>query len=212
MEYAADIPSHSDSGIPTYCVYRDARPGEPFDPTAPLHFLPPKDSDELFDALRFAFPHLNTHSERLRDATIKFLLEEQQGYSSPLPFPTPQVSAQPQLQPLTGSPTSAGSTSSSKLNVWNYATVGTKGKFKHTPSSQSNSQRSSLLTKDMPPAEQMTGVFSISSVQPKQHQRRKMTEKEKAEYRKRRTVKACDKCAKRKRKVCNPSLMQGPSQ
>jgi len=55
-----------------------------------------------------------------------------------------------------------------------------------------------------PPAlEQMTGVFSISSTdQPKQRVRRKMTEAEKIDYRKRRMVKACEKCQKRKRK-CN---------
>ncbi|KAK4493740.1 hypothetical protein PRZ48_014925 [Zasmidium cellare] len=200
MEFTADAPSHSpESGMPTYMIYRDVRPGDPFDPSAPLHFLPPKDSDELFDALRFAFPHLKTHSERLRDATIKFLLEEQQAYTVSSPPPAP-VSTQPPPQSLPTSATSTTSTSSSTLNVWNHATVGTKGKFKHVPSSNSNNQPSSLLTKDMPPQEDMTGVFSISSVQPKQHQRRRMTEKEKADYRKRRMVKACDKCAKRKRK------------
>ena len=48
----------------------------------------------------------------------------------------------------------------------------------------------------------MTSVFSLStSEQPKQRIRRKMTEAEKVEYRKRRIVKACDKCSKRKRKV-----------
>lgn len=47
----------------------------------------------------------------------------------------------------------------------------------------------------------MTSVFSLSSqTQPKTRVRRKMTETEKIEYRKRRIVKACDKCAKRKRK------------
>lgn len=53
-----------------------------------------------------------------------------------------------------------------------------------------------------PPAlDQMTGVFSLSSsTQPKQRVRRKMTDAEKAEYRKRRIVKACDRCSKRKRK------------
>jgi hypothetical protein len=51
----------------------------------------------------------------------------------------------------------------------------------------------------------MTSVFSLStSEQPKQRMRRKMTESEKIEYRKRRIVKACDTCSKRKRKVKNP--------
>nr|POF01043.1 hypothetical protein CFP56_20991 [Quercus suber] len=55
--------------------------------------------------------------------------------------------------------------------------------------------------------EQMTGVFSLSTTaQPKQRVRRKMTEDEKAEYRARRIVKACDKCARRKRKVSPASV------
>ena len=49
--------------------------------------------------------------------------------------------------------------------------------------------------------DQMTGVFSLATTsQPKQRIRRKMTDAEKIEYRKRRIVKACDKCAQRKRK------------
>lgn len=48
----------------------------------------------------------------------------------------------------------------------------------------------------------MTSVFSLSTqAQPKTRSRRKMTESEKIEYRKRRIVKACEKCSKRKRKV-----------
>lgn len=208
MEYTADVPSQSPgSDLPTYIVYRDVRPGEPFDPSAPLHFLPPKDSDELFDALRLAFPYLKTHSERLRDATIKFLLEEQQAYNNSPPTPA-SVTTQPATQtfPVSQPSTASGSNT---LNVWNHATIGTKGKFKHMPSTQSSSQSSSLLTKDMPPQEDMTGVFSISSVQPKQHQRRRMTENEKAEYRRRRMAKACDKCARRKRKARFFDTMNG---
>lgn len=203
MEYNTNMPSYpTDNGMPTYMIYRDVRPGEPFDPTAPLHFFPPKESDELFYALSYAFPHLQTHSERLRDATIKFLLEEQQAYSSTAP-PTKRPT-QSSSRASASSSTSTSQVSFDRSNVWNHATVGTKGKFKHSGSSQSNSQSSPLVTKDMPPQEDMTGVFSISSAQPKQHQRRKMTEKEKAEYRRRRETKACDKCAKRKRKVRRP--------
>lgn len=207
MEYTANMSSQSLNGeLPTYMIYRDVRPGEPFDPSAPLHFLPPKDSDELFDALRFAFPHLKTHSERLRDATIKFLLDEQRSYT-PSPAPAGPATTQPATQTFAVSPTSTASGSSNTLNIWNHATISTRGKFKHVPSSSHQStQSSSLLTKDMPPQEDMTGVFSISSVQPKQHSRRRMTEREKAEYRQRRMAKACDKCARRKRKVCYHDL------
>ena len=56
-----------------------------------------------------------------------------------------------------------------------------------------------------PALDSMTSVFSLSTTeQPKQRVRRKMTPDEKADYRKRRIVKACESCSKRKRKVGLP--------
>jgi hypothetical protein len=56
----------------------------------------------------------------------------------------------------------------------------------------------------------MTSVFSLSTTeQPKQRVRRKMTPDEKADYRKRRIVKACESCSKRKRKVGLPHPFKG---
>lgn len=70
-----------------------------------------------------------------------------------------------------------------------------------TMSRQNSSSQSGSSQKAKPGLEEMTGVFSLSSTsQPKTRVRRKMTESEKLEYRKRRIVKACDSCSKRKRK------------
>jgi hypothetical protein len=70
-----------------------------------------------------------------------------------------------------------------------------------TMSRQNSSSQPSTSQKAKPGLEDMTGVFSLSSTsQPKTRVRRKMTESEKLDYRKRRIVKACDSCSKRKRK------------
>jgi hypothetical protein len=70
-----------------------------------------------------------------------------------------------------------------------------------TMSRQNSSSQPSTTQKAKPGLDDMTGVFSLSSSsQPKTRVRRKMTESEKLEYRKRRIVKACDSCSKRKRK------------
>ena len=81
---AAKMMSFSDTTVsvtttamssPAYFIYRDTQ-SETFDPSAGLQFFPPKDSDELFFALRTAYPAASTHSERMRNAVIDFLLQE----------------------------------------------------------------------------------------------------------------------------------------
>lgn len=206
MAFSTEIPMD----VPTqgYFIYRDSPLSQPYDPTALPVFFPPKDSDELFYALRAKFPHAKTHSERMRDAIIEFLMEERQAellsaISRTITAETTTTSPWPQS--YTSFSSGSGSTWSSPETL-NLATP-TFGNSPHPQAPQLSRQFStagSIATsaEPSPPAlDRMTGVFSLSSTeQPKQRIRRKMTEAEKAEYRKRRIVKACDKCAKRKRK------------
>lgn len=198
----------SDVAMPAYIIYRDIPAGQPMDLTAPLAFFPPKDSDELFDALRISFPHLKSHSERVRQAVIGYLLEETVVPQMPEQLPTPQTN-----QSLTVSPWEASIQSmSSDDSTWSSPDMlglatpsfgnSPQPRYSQPMTRQSTISMPVSQTEGTPPAlEQMTGVFSLSdSAQPKQRVRRKMTEAEKAEYRKRRIVKACDKCSKRKRK------------
>ncbi|KAK3686271.1 hypothetical protein LTR37_019994 [Vermiconidia calcicola] len=195
--------------MPSYIIYRDVTAGQSMDPTAPLAFFPPKDSDELFDALRTKYPHLRTHSERMRDAVLEFLLEETQLPLAPMEqLPTPQTGHSATTSPWQASMQSMSSDSStwSSPDMLGLATPS----FGNSPQPQapsltrytSTATTSTGTSESTPPAiDQMTGVFSLSeATQPKQRVRRKMTEAEKVEYRKRRIVKACDKCSKRKRK------------
>lgn len=46
------------------------------DPTGNLEFIPAKDSDELYEALKESFPQFRTHKERMREAVIEFHLQE----------------------------------------------------------------------------------------------------------------------------------------
>lgn len=208
------FPNEVNVNMPTYIIYRDSPVGQPFDATAPLAFFPPKDSDELFDALRAEFPHLKTHSERMREATIAFLVQERNDEQSPAAMNTPLTAETTDTSPwLASFPSmSADSSSFSSPDVLNLATPS----FSNSPQTQHSqpqmSRQPSMAgtaapsTTTPPALENMTGVFSLSdSTQLKQRVRRKMTESEKAEYRKRRIVKACEKCSKRKRKVrCPP--------
>lgn len=196
----------------SYIVYRDIAPGEPFDPTSPLLFFPPKGSDELFDALRVAFPNVKTHAERMRDAIIKYLLEERHDEQLQLPQPSPAMTLNdvPAAWPTLTPETSLSSGSTSMFSSPDMLNFETPASFTHSPQPQAPAQapqmtrQASVTTsadQSPPSLDQMTGVFSLStSAQPKQRIRRKMTEAEKVEYRKRRIVKACSKCAARKRK------------
>ncbi len=190
--------------MPSYIIYRNTQPGQLVDLAAPLEFWPPMGSDELFDALRSKFPHLKTHSERVGQATVEFFLEEDMSQ-----FSTPQTATSANVSPWEASLPSF----CSEASTWSSPDGIGPATPSLTPQSSSLSRQESVSTSfcaqngDIPPAlEQMTSVFSLGdSAQPKQHVRRKMTESEKIEYRKRRVVKACDKCAKRKRKVCQLS-------
>ncbi|KAI7718602.1 hypothetical protein KC353_g3643 [Hortaea werneckii] len=221
MAFTAEIPMDMPN-YDGYFIYRDTQPGQPFDPASPPVFFPPKDSDELFDALRAKYPHTKTHSERMRDAIIEFLLneretEQMQASTSPAASFNDGAAATPWHAPSWPSMVSSGTTSTfSSPDTLDLATP-SFGMSPFPRSVQPNRQPSMAASTTTtspsatenapnlsPPAlEQMTGVFSISSTdQPKQRVRRKMTEAEKIDYRKRRMVKACEKCQKRKRK-CN---------
>lgn len=203
--------------IPGYIVFRNVPPGEPYDLTAPPQFFPPKDSDELFDALRAKFPLVKTHSERMRDAIIEFLLNErdselQASTQSPA-VPTTGTTASLWQEPWQSMSSGSEFSQFSSPDLFDFATPS----FGDSPpadmvfpmATRSNTNSSDTST---PVLEDMTGVFSLSSAQqPKQRVRRKMTEAEKVEYRKRRIVKACEKCSKRKRKVGQPLQAQSLS-
>ncbi|KJX98874.1 hypothetical protein TI39_contig385g00018 [Zymoseptoria brevis] len=190
-------------GAPDYLVYRDI----PFDTTSPICFFPPKDSDELFDALRIAFPHLRTHAERMGEIVIHFLLSERLGERQSEPSPAMTMDTSTVTWPSVASGSTSSSFSSPEL--MNFGSFANSPQVDPTVLTRQVSNATS--SQNSPPSlDQMTGVFSLStSSKTKQRTRRKMTDAEKIEYQKRRIVKACEKCAKRKRKCThNQAEMQ----
>ena len=186
-----------------YFIYRS---GEQADPTA-LEFCPPKGSDELFFALKVAYPHVKTHSDRMRNAVIEFLkqeLTEEQTMAAPaIPMDSDLNYDLSTESPWSSWPSMDSTTSTlSSPDLLNLATPASMtSSYAPTMSRQNSSSQANTSQKAKPGLEEMTGVFSLSSTsQPKTRVRRKMTESEKLEYRKRRIVKACDSCSKRKRK------------
>ncbi|THX17372.1 hypothetical protein D6D13_01064 [Aureobasidium pullulans] len=186
-----------------YFIYRS---GEQADPTA-LEFCPPKGSDELFFALKVAYPHVKTHSDRMRNAVIEFLkqeLAEEQTMAAPaIPMDSDLNYDLSTESPWSSWPSMDSTTSTlSSPDILNLATPASMtSSYAPTMSRQDSSSQANASQKAKPGLEEMTGVFSLSSTsQPKTRVRRKMTESEKLEYRKRRIVKACDSCSKRKRK------------
>ena len=186
-----------------YFIYRS---GEQADPTA-LEFCPPKGSDELFFALKVAYPHVKTHSDRMRNAVIEFLkqeLAEEQTMAAPaIPMDSDLNYDLSTESPWSSWPSMDSTTSTlSSPDLLNLATPASMtSSYAPTMSRQNSSSQANTSQKAKPGLEEMTGVFSLSSTsQPKTRVRRKMTESEKLEYRKRRIVKACDSCSKRKRK------------
>jgi len=186
-----------------YVIYRDTAAGEPFDPSSPLQFFPSKDSDELFFALKAAYSSVSTHSERMRNAVIEFLLAEgnSQQTNSQSPFieglDSTFESNSTSPQSLWQDSSSDSQTYSPELSDKASPSISVSG-----PSSSYTQLSSHVRSMTTPPAiDQMTSVFSLSThVQPKSRTKRKMTEDEKATYRRRRQVGACAKCKLQKRK------------
>ncbi|KAJ9619823.1 hypothetical protein H2203_008094 [Taxawa tesnikishii (nom. ined.)] len=146
----------------------------------------------------------------MRNAVIEFLMrerdEEQLKNQAALAPSEPTMPAESTASfessaasPWSSYPSASSSSAFSSPDLLGWATPASLASPAAQPATLSRQPTRSTAS---PPAlDQMTSVFSLSSqTQPKTRVRRKMTETEKIEYRKRRIVKACDKCAKRKRK------------
>jgi hypothetical protein len=147
------------------------------DPTA-LEFFPPKGSDELYEALKEAFPFEANLAARMRAAVIEFLLQEQQADQlTPVSteyLPSPQstfISSTTMPSPAIGA-----------------------------SQEPSPSRRQSAATGQ----EALMDVWSLpNKPQAKIHTRRTMTSEEKKAYKQKRLIGACADCKRRRRKVCS---------
>lgn len=65
-----------DSPLRGFKLVRAGHANGSYDPCAGIEWQPPRDSDELFEALRNAFPERKTHRERMCEALVEFLAGE----------------------------------------------------------------------------------------------------------------------------------------
>ncbi|KAF2403922.1 hypothetical protein EJ06DRAFT_299497 [Trichodelitschia bisporula] len=176
---------------------RQAGPGEALDPTASLEFWPAKGSDELFEALKKAYPHLPNQAARMRQAVIDFLLDEQREENW----------LQEQAQSVTNPPSQSQYLPSPELTfVSSTGSIPSPTTSSHTPQPASESSKSSASTPQsskLPALKDCMHEWSLPSKnQPKLHHRRAMTSKEKEAYKMKRISGACADC-KRKRRKCS---------
>jgi hypothetical protein len=144
---------------------------DPNDPTLGMDFFPPKGSDELHEALRQYYPHLNNLQARMRQASIDFLLDQDQA-SPASEKPTPDHLPSPP-----SFPSSAVASPSDAM--------------------QSAPQNSATLPKQ----EDLMNVWTLpSNPDAKIHKRRTMTAEEKRAYKQKRLEGACADCKRRRRK------------
>jgi hypothetical protein len=167
--------------------------GDEGNPLSSLHFEPAWDSDELYDALRIAYPRINSHKDRFLRAVIEFYNAElgrarilgSRGLDTPPTSPPDSVKDDGFSQARERSSSSEDSESSGLYSVDN---INGANSLKRARSSVDG-------------IESMQATFSIVPGGIKTRTKRPMTDEERKQYRHTKRVGACEPCRKRKRKV-----------
>lgn len=172
--------------------YRISRkPDQLDDSLDSFEWQPPKESDELYEALKSVFPKGTTHRYRMRDALIDFLLQEREEERESQKITTTTIKPIAELNDAT---TWVKSTSDSEPQV---ALSGNE-----VSSNIPNGQLSLPRKKKPKDWDSMTVVWTSENGLAKEpRSKRTMTEEEKKEYQLRRVRGACVSCKKKKRKV-----------
>jgi hypothetical protein len=154
---------------------------DPSNPAMGLDFFPPKGSDELHEALREYYPHLNNLHTRMRAAVIDFYLEQQSIDADLMMQQSPEYLASPNS-------TSFASSMSTPLTQ----------PIQMQPASPNVADSSSS---SVPKQEELMSVWTLpSNPDAKIHKRRNMTDSEKVAYKQKRLEGACSDCKRRRRK------------
>ena len=194
-----------------------------YDPCAGIEFKPSPSSDELFEALKRAFPRGKNHRARMREAVIEFLIAEREAERSQSQSPGVDRSSTPPQQqaseqdgtskqvPTVLSPENPETNASSE--VTSPAAKPTSTLFTSDVDIAIKDQRVSQVDATQHRAamtkaavDELTIVWSsVDGLARKPRIKKIMTEQELEQYRLRRVIGACKVCKSRKRKVCNQS-------
>jgi hypothetical protein len=181
--------------------YRISRkPDQADDSLDSFEWKPAKESDELYEALKIAFPRGTTHRYRMRDALIDFLLQEREAEreSQRIAVSIVKSSDQENGPGRTGLKVNFHENSSRGLNSRPPYTIQGDPTPPETPDEPSQVSRKKK-PKDW---DDMTVVWtSENGLARAPRPKRTMTEEERREYQLRRVRGACVSCKKRKRKV-----------
>lgn len=167
--------------------------GDEGNPLSSLHFEPAWDSDELYDALRIAYPRIKSHKDRFLRAVIEFYDAElgrarisSRGLNTP-PSSPPDMWKENVLLEMRSRSSSFEDSETLRGHDSLYNRTGA--------SFRSHSKRKEGGIAGM------QATFSITPGGTKPRTKRPMTDEEKKQYRHTKRVGACEPCRKRKRKV-----------
>lgn len=162
-------------------------------PSCSLHFEPAWDSDELYDALRIAYPQIKSHKDRFLRAVIEFYDAElgrarnwRRGLDTPPSSPPDLARNDGFLHDRARS----SSSEVSEMSIWQSSNLHRLSTSGHQPQKRKR-----------PGIEGMQATFSIVPGGGKPRTKRPMTDAERVQYRHTKKVGACEPCRKRKRKV-----------
>jgi hypothetical protein len=184
-----------------YRIFR--KPDQADDSLDSFEWRPPKESDELYEALKIAFPKGTTHRYRMRDALIDFLLQEREIERESQTITIPTTKSIDHEIPPNISDQSPKSQQDSPRGSKRVQSETVHADPKPPPEildeSSQGARKKKKRTKDW---DNMTVVWtSESGLARAPRPKRTMTEEERREYQLRRVRGACVSCKKRKRKV-----------
>jgi hypothetical protein len=166
--------------------------GDEGNPLSSLHFEPAWDSDELYDALRIAYPRIKSHKDRFLRAVIEFYDAElgrartlERGLDTPPSSPPTMPNSDGFFEPRERSASSEDSETSGQSSK--------PDKTNRNPLKRARS--------DVDGMGSMQAMFSIVPGGTKPRTKRPMTEEERKQYRHTKRVGACEPCRRRKKKV-----------
>lgn len=171
-----------------------------YDPAQGIEWMPPKESDELFEALRAAFPGRKTHRERMCEALMQFLASELEQDSNSKELPV--VAQSDASKSLQASKRPAFSAEANHIDNSNLSPI---ARQEHGSEPKTGVRRSGKDWEDMTVVWK-SNVGLTKGARP----RRMMTEEERTDYRMRRVRGACVSCKRKKRK-CNHDPEPSPS-
>jgi hypothetical protein len=181
--------------------YRISRkPDQADDSLDSFEWEPPKESDELYEALKAAFPRGTTHRSRMRDALIDFLIQEREAEREPQRIAVPVAKNHVQSKGPARASRDNNLSQTCPRGLNSISQVSTNGG--PTPPESPDGPSQACRKKKPKDWDNMTVVWtSETGLARAPRPKRTMTEEERKDYQLRRVRGACVSCKKRKRKV-----------